>query len=120
MDRNIIPAGCFRGIRTTEPSKAVRSYVPPFQHENANTITRRTLSLQFEERDGEVLFRVNPRKGKDAAHLSEMVCDWALIAGEFRAGEISKDDYDKWCYNYLQYDDTKTWAKVPSQELSDI
>ena len=73
--------------------------------------------LTIEERDGEVLFRVNPRKGKDAAHLSEMVCDWAPVAEKFRAGEISKDDYDKWRYNYPRFDSKKIWAKVPPQDL---
>ena len=73
--------------------------------------------LTIEVRDGEVLFRVNPRKGKDAAHLSEMVCDWALVAEKFRAGEISKDDYDKWRYNYPKFDSKKIWAKVPPQDV---
>lgn len=73
--------------------------------------------LTIEERDGEVLFRVNPRKGEDAAHLSEMVCDWALVAKKFRAGEISKDDYDKWRYNYPKFDSKKIWAKVPPQDV---
>ena len=70
--------------------------------------------LTIENRDGEVLFRIDPRKGKDAAHISEMVCAWASVAEKYRAGEISKDDYDKWRYNYPQYDDTQIWAKVPS------
>ena len=73
--------------------------------------------LTIEERDGEVLFRVNPRKGEDAAHLSEMVCDWAPVAEKFRAGEISKDDYDKWRYNYPKFDSKKIWAKVPPQDV---
>lgn len=75
--------------------------------------------LSIERRDGAVVFRIDPRKGKDAARISELVCAWAAIAEKYRAGEISKDDYDKWRYNYPQYDDTQIWAKVPSQELSD-
>ena len=38
---------------------------------------------------------------------------------QYRAGEISNEEYDKWRYNYPQYDDTQIWAKVPSQEFSD-
>ena len=75
--------------------------------------------LTVEIRKGEVLFRFDPRKGKDAARISEMVCAWAPVADKYRAGEISKDDYDKWRYNYPQYDESQLWAKVPSQELSD-
>ena len=51
--------------------------------------------------------------------MSEMICAWAPIAEKYRAGEISKEDYDKWRYNYPRYDQSQIWAEVPSQELSD-
>ena len=75
--------------------------------------------LTIETREGEVLFRIDPRKGKDAAHISELIYAWAEVAEKYHAGEINKDDYDKWRYNYPQYDDTQITAKVPSHELSD-
>lgn len=75
--------------------------------------------LTIESRDGEVVFRIDPRKGKDAAYISELVCAWATIAEKYHAGEISRDEYDKWRYYYPQYDDTQIIAKVPPQELSD-
>ncbi len=75
--------------------------------------------LTIETRDGDVVFRIDPRKGKDAARISEMICAWALVAEKYRAGEISKEDYDKWRYNYPQYDGTQIRAKVPSQVISD-
>ena len=75
--------------------------------------------LTIETRDGEVVFRIDPRKGKDAARISELVCAWAAVAEKYHAGEISRDEYDKWRYYYPQYDDTQITARVPSQELSD-
>ena len=75
--------------------------------------------LVVEIRDGEILFRIDPRRGKEAGKLSEQVSAWAAIAEMYRAGEINKDEYDKWRYYYPQYDDTQITAKVPSQELSD-
>ncbi|MDD5917768.1 MAG: helix-turn-helix transcriptional regulator [bacterium] len=75
--------------------------------------------LTIETRDGEVIFHIDPRKGKDAARISEMVYAWAPVAEKYRAGEISKDDYDKWRYNYPRFDTSQRWASVPSQELSD-
>lgn len=75
--------------------------------------------LTIETKDGEVLFRVDPRKGKDATRISELVCAWAAIAKKYHAGEISRDEYDKWRYNYPQYDAASGYVKVPSQELSD-
>ena len=76
--------------------------------------------LTIETRYGEVVFRIDPRKGKDAARISELVCAWAAVAEKYRAGEISRDEYDKWRYNDPQFDDTQITAKVPSQELSDV
>ena len=75
--------------------------------------------LTIEDRDGEVVFRIDPRRGREAARISEMVCAWAPVAEKYHAGEISKEEYDKWRYNYPQYDSSRIWVKVPSQELND-
>ena len=75
--------------------------------------------LTVENRDGEVLLRFDPRKGRDASNISEMVNAWAAVAEKYRAGELTRDEYDRWRYNYPQYDDTQTWGRVPSRELSD-
>ncbi|MBO4212249.1 MAG: helix-turn-helix transcriptional regulator, partial [Oscillospiraceae bacterium] len=42
--------------------------------------------LTIETRDEEVLFRIDPRKGKDAARISELVCAWAAVSEKYRAG----------------------------------
>ena len=70
--------------------------------------------MTIETRNGEVLFRIDPRKGKDAARISELVCTWAAVAEKYRAGEISRDEYDQWRYYYPQYDDTQITTKSPS------
>ena len=75
--------------------------------------------LTIEKRDGETLLRFDPRKGIDALEMSQMVSAWASVAEKYGAGEINKEDYDMWRYNYPKYDNTQFWAKVPSQELSD-
>ena len=76
--------------------------------------------LTIEDRDGEVVFRIDPRRGREAARISEMVYAWAPVAEKYHAGEITKEEYDKWRYNYPQYDSSRIWVKVPSQELSDV
>ena len=40
-------------------------------------------------------------------------------AERHRNGEINREDYDKWRYNYPKYDETSGYVKVPSQQLSD-
>ena len=69
--------------------------------------------------DGEVLLRIDLRRGPKASSVSGMAAAWASAAQKYRAGEISKEDYDKWRYHYPQYDDSQIWAKAPSQEVSD-
>ena len=75
--------------------------------------------LTVETGETGVSLRVDPRKGKDAAELSEMLTAWAEQAEKYHNGEINREDYDKWRYNYLKYDETSGYVKVPSQQLSD-
>lgn len=48
-----------------------------------------------------------------------MMTAWAEQSEKYRNGEITKDQYDEWRYNYPKYDTTGQWAEVPSQDLSD-
>ena len=75
--------------------------------------------LTVSETAGEVCLKVNKDKGKEAYELLQMLYAWKEQADKLSAGEISKDDYDRWRYYYPKYDTTQIWAKVPSQELSD-
>ncbi len=49
-----------------------------------------------------------------------MLSAWADQSEKLRNGEISKEQYDHWRYNFPAEDTTQRWAKVPSQELSDL
>lgn len=75
--------------------------------------------LTIEKGENGVSMRVDPRKGKDATELSEMLNAWAEQAEKYHNGEISREDYDKWRYNYPKYDENSGYVKVPSQGLSD-
>ena len=35
-------------------------------------------------------------------------------AEKYRSGEITKGPYDEWRYNFLKYDTTEKWGKIPS------
>ena len=75
--------------------------------------------LTIENKDGNVTFRFDPRKGKDAAHIADMVTAWADVSAKYRNGDMTRDDYDTWRYSYPAYDKTQNYVKIPSQELSD-
>ena len=75
--------------------------------------------LTIETREGEVLFHIDPRKGQDATQINQMVCAWAPVMEKYRSGEISKEEYDDWRYNYPRDDSSQIWARVPSAGLMD-
>ena len=75
--------------------------------------------LTAEKTENGVSMRVDPRKGKDATELSEMLNAWAEQAEKYHNGDISREDYDKWRYNYPKYDASSGFVKVPSQQFSD-
>ena len=75
--------------------------------------------LTVETGENGVFLHIDPRKGKDAAEVSTMLSSWAQQAVKLRSGEINREDYDKWRYNYPHFDETSGYVKVPSQQLSD-
>ena len=48
-----------------------------------------------------------------------MLTAWLEQAAKLEAGEISKEEYDKWRCKYPAFDTTQKWVKLPSQKLSD-
>ena len=52
-------------------------------------------------------------------HLSDMLHIWTEQYKSFKAGEISKEDYDKWRYNFPQYENIQGYVHSLSQSLSD-
>ena len=76
--------------------------------------------LEVCESDDEVHLRVRVQKGRDATELHRMLAAWGAVAAKLKAGEITQEEYDRWRYYYPEFDNTQRWAKVPSQELSDM
>ena len=76
--------------------------------------------LTIGELDGEICLRLDKFKGNTYHTMFEMLSAWAEQAKKLEAGEITREDYDRWRYNYPKYDTTRRWAKVPSKELSDF
>ncbi len=75
--------------------------------------------LQIGEIDGEICLRLDKSRGSTYVGMLEMLRAWNEQAKKFKAGEITKEQYDQWRYKYPEFDTTQRWAKVPSQELSD-
>ena len=77
-------------------------------------------SLKVVEADGRACLQADIfQGGRQASELNKILIAWREQAAKLEAGEITKEDYDRWRYNYPKYDTTQRWAKVPSKELSD-
>ena len=80
-----------------------------------------TYGLRVEEADGEVCLVVDASQGARAASLREMLRAWREQAAKLEAGEITREEYDRWRYRYPEFDTTGAWYKIsPSQGLSNV
>ena len=75
--------------------------------------------LKIGEIDGELCLRLD-KNSKEYLRLLEMFQAWRTVAAKEEAGEITSEEYDEWRYKYPELDTSPRWAKVPSQELSDL
>ena len=76
--------------------------------------------LRVEAADGEVCLGVDASQGARSASLREMLRAWREQAAKLEAGEITREEYDRWRYRYPEFDTTGAWYKIsPSQELGD-
>lgn len=79
-----------------------------------------TYGLKVTELDGQIVLHVDVQQGKYAAELHQVLCSWREQAAKLEAGEITKEDYDRWRYYYPELDTTQLRAEVLPQELSDL
>ena len=75
--------------------------------------------MRVESVNGEIHLCFDKNKPTASKSVFPMLAAWAEQAEKYRNGEITKEQYDEWRYTYPKLDTTQTWAKVPSQELSD-
>ena len=75
--------------------------------------------LRIDKVNGELCLRLDDGMESNYAEMFKMFTAWQEQAEKLKNGEITKDEYDQWRYNYPKYDTTQNLAKVPSQDLSD-
>lgn len=76
--------------------------------------------LTIDEIDGQICLKLDNSKGSTSAGMLEMLSAWLKQANQLKEEEITKEEYDQWRYNYPKFDTTQKWAKIPSQELSNL
>lgn len=64
--------------------------------------------------NGEICLRICEDAGNAAIDLLKMLAAWQEQSAKLAAGEITKEDYDKWRYHYPKYNAAQTWMDVSS------
>ena len=54
--------------------------------------------------------------GVRAADLEQRLKTWQEQAAKLKAGEITKEDYDRWRYHYPEFDDTNIRVPIPPDD----
>ena len=75
--------------------------------------------LHIGEIDGEICLRLDKSKGTTYLSMFDIFHSWHEMAVKLKNGEITKDEYDTWRYNYPAMDSTVIRAKIPSKEIID-
>lgn len=74
--------------------------------------------LKITELNGKVYLHLDKGMGTNYITMFEMFSAWKEQAEKYKNGEITKEEYDHWRYNYPKYDETFSYVKLPSQQLS--
>ena len=62
---------------------------------------------------GEVCIRLD-KESKDFLNIVEMFNAWESKAEQLRSGEITKEEYNNWRYNYPKSDTSGNYKKITS------
>ena len=53
--------------------------------------------------------------GTQAADFEQRLRAWQEQSARYRAGEITKEEYDRWRYRYPEFDDTRIHVAIPPE-----
>ena len=67
--------------------------------------------LRIDNLNGEVCIRLD-KDSSDFLNMVEMFRAWEQQAAKLRSGEITREEYDNWRYNYPRLDDSGSFKKI--------
>ena len=74
--------------------------------------------LKISRANGKLCLQLDSGSGERYFQMLSILEAWQEQKDKLEAGEITEDDYDRWRYRYPEFDTTKIWVKVPSDQLS--
>ena len=69
--------------------------------------------VRVEKDENEVHIVFDGNKPNVDHSVFQILTAWSEQAEKYRKGEISKEQYDEWRYNYPKYDETSGYVKFP-------
>ena len=76
--------------------------------------------LKIDKLDDEVCIRLDKNRGTSYISLLERFTAWQKEAEKYRNGEISKEEYDHWCYTYPEVEVQRTRDALDELRISKI
>lgn len=76
--------------------------------------------LKIDQVNGEICLHLDPSVIKSGSALHDIMLSWCQQAEKLKNGEITKEEYDTWRYNYPDMDTSHQFSKVIPQGLSDM
>ncbi len=76
--------------------------------------------IRVEKTDSEVHLIFDGNRPSTNQNIFSMLTAWAEQAEKYRNGEITKEQYDEWRYNYPKFDTTQKWVKTPSTTINEL
>ena len=74
--------------------------------------------IQIGDIDGEVCLRLDKSKGMTYLSMLDIFTSWQHEAEKLKSGEISKEDYDTWRYNYPRIEAERTRERLDALRVS--
>lgn len=69
--------------------------------------------------DDEICLRLDKTKGMEYISMLDMLSAWYDQEEKYRTGEITKEEYDRWRYNYPKFDTFTKKVSVPPQQITE-
>ncbi len=75
--------------------------------------------IRIDKLDGELCIRLDKGMSANFNNMYDMFLAWNEQAEKLKNGEITKEEYDHWRYNYPKEDTSQNWVKIPSADIFD-
>lgn len=74
--------------------------------------------FRIDKIDGELCIRLDKGMGTNYITMFDMFSTWQEQVEKLKKGEITKEEYDQWRYNYHVLNESRTFSKTPGDTVN--